>query len=239
MRRFVAFDLETAKVLPDGVGDILAFRPLGITCAVAIASDQPTPLVWHGRDNRGNPTSQLSKEEAADVAVHLESLVADGYTIVTWNGLGFDFAVLADESGLLDRCVHLADNHVDMLFQAVCSLGHFISLQKATEGMGLPGKTEGVSGAAAPALWAAGRHSEVIDYCIQDVRATLSLATAAEEGRHLSWITGNGARRRMELPRGWLPVSEARTLPLPDTSWMTDPPTRDRFLRWYPPRGSL
>jgi len=55
MRRFLAFDIETAKLLPAVVDDLLAHRPLGIACAAAAASDLPQPLVWHGRDASGHP----------------------------------------------------------------------------------------------------------------------------------------------------------------------------------------
>ena len=87
---------------------------------------------------------------------------------------------------------------------------------------------------AAPALWAAGRHAEVIEYCIQDTRATLSIAMAADEGRRLWWKSRNGERRSIALPDGWLTATEARALPLPDTSWMKNPPTRQDFFRWFP-----
>ena len=236
MNKFVAFDIETAKVLPDSVKDLLDHRPLGITCAVAVASDLPDPFVWHGITPGGQPSSQLSKTEAENVVTRLESFVANGYTIVTWNGLGFDFPVLSDESGGLDRCARLATNHVDMFFHALCSLGHLIALQKAAEGMRLQGKLPGISGAAAPALWAAGRHSEVIAYCVQDARVTLALAAAAQAQRRLSWLTRKGTLGDLSLPDGWLPVFQARLLPLPDTSWMSDPPTRERFLQWLPSR---
>ena len=32
-RKYLVFDIETAKVLPDGEQDIKAHRPLGIACA--------------------------------------------------------------------------------------------------------------------------------------------------------------------------------------------------------------
>ena len=235
VNKLLAFDIETAKVLPDSVKDILDYRPLGITCAVAIASDLPNPFVWHGTTADGQPASQLSKTEAENVVTQLEDFVAKGYTIVTWNGLGFDLPVLSDESGSIERCARLATGHVDMLFHALCALVHFISLHKAAEGMQLQGKLAGHSGATAPALWVAGRHSEVIAYCIQDVRVTLALAEAAQAQRRLSWITNRGTLGKLSLPNGWLPVSQAKLLPLPDTSWMSEPPTRERFLQWLMP----
>ena len=36
----------------------------------------------------------------------------------------------------------------------------------------------------------------------------------------------------MALPEGWLMVSEALELPLPDTSWMDSPWPREKFTGW-------
>jgi hypothetical protein len=234
-KRFIAFDLETAKQLDDAPGDLLAHRPLGITCAVAIRSDRrESPIVWYGREASGKVTGRLSEREALGVVEELEAFFDEGYALATWNGLGFDFAVLGDESGQLERCARLAERHVDMLFHAFCLAGFRFSLQSAAEGMQLPGKTKGVSGAMAPAMWAAGRYDDVIEYCIQDVVTTLDIAMAAEESRKLSWKTKSGDRKSLPLPAGWLTVAEAKLLPVPDTSWMKTPSTRDEFFRWFP-----
>ena len=238
MRRFLAFDVETAKILPEGVRDILEHRPLGLTCAAAVASDLAEPLVWHGRDAGGNPSPAMSRAEAAGLVSDLRRRVEEGYAILTWNGLGFDFDVLAEESGLREECAALARAHVDMFFHAFCALGHFIGLQKAAEGMGLSGKTSGMSGARAPELWAAGRHAEVIAYCVQDVKTTLDIARLAEEKRRLQWMTRNSKLATLDLPSGWLPVAEAARLPLPDTSWMSNPPSRGRFTAWFDSVGA-
>jgi hypothetical protein len=238
MRRFLAFDIETAKLLPAVVDDLLAYRPLGIACAAAAASDVPQPLVWHGRDASGHPSARMTSQEAAQLVADLTRLTSQGYTLLTWNGLGFDLDILAEESGQAQACARLAASHVDMLFHALCALGHRISLQKAAEGMGLAGKKAGVSGAEAPAMWAAGRHQEVLDYCQQDVRVTLQLAEACERAHQLAWITQRGSRKHMPLFQGWLTVREAAALPLPDTSWMSDPPSRDRYLGWIRQAGA-
>jgi len=219
-------------VLPEGVGDILSHRPLGITCATATANDMPKPIIWHGKNESGRPSSQMTIVEAAQVVTDLANLTSRGYTLLTWNGLGFDFDVLAEESGKTKECASLAVNHVDMLFHVLCSLGHLISLQKAAEGMHVIGKKAGFSGAVVPAMWATGRHDEVIDYCVQDTRLTLQLAEECENKGQLSWITQRGGLGRMLLPTGWLTVQDANALPIPDTSWMSDPPSRDRALQW-------
>ncbi|MGK2856813.1 MAG: ribonuclease H-like domain-containing protein [Thermoanaerobaculia bacterium] len=235
MPGYVAFDLETAKILPADAGrDLLSHRPLGITCAAAVARSADDSFLWHGRDADGKPVSEMSRPEATAIVEELERLRTRGLTLVTWNGLGFDFAVLADSSGLGDRCASLAVEHVDMLFHFVCARGYFASLQKVAEGMGLQGKTAGISGADAPRLWAAGQHDEVLSYCRQDSRTTLEIAETAVEKRRLTWVTRKGTRDHLALPNGWMTVREARSLPLPDTSWMSAPPTRDSFFRWFP-----
>jgi hypothetical protein len=231
-RRFLAFDIETAKLLPDGVDDLFAHRPLGICCAAAHALDSGEPTSWFGRDSAGRPAPRLSRDEARALVSDLARLVADGYTLVTWNGAAFDFPILAEESGATAECAALAAAHVDMMFQVVCSQGHRLSLQKAALGMALPGKTVGVTGADAPRLWAAGEHEQVLAYCRQDVKLTADLAAACESAAVLRWLTQRGKPASMPLPRGWLSVSEAERLPEPDTSWMSSPPRRGEMLAW-------
>lgn len=230
--RYVSFDIESAKLLPDGVTDILAHRPLGVSCAAAATSDTGEIRTWTGRTASGAYARQMDATEAAAMVHDLMNLTRAGYTLVTWNGLGFDFDVLAEESGMRAECAELAANHVDMLFHAVCVLGHPISLQKAAEGMGVEGKLASMSGAEAPAAWAAGRHDEVLAYVKQDAVATVRLAVIAEERNELAWMTRTERKRRMPLGDGWLSVEAASRLPLPDTSWMSDPPRRERYLAW-------
>jgi hypothetical protein len=174
----------------------------------------------------------MSPGEARALVEDLRALVDSGYTLLTWNGLGFDFDVLAEESGMVRECAELAVHHVDALFHAVCVLGYPVSLQKASEGMNLPGKLETMSGSEAPEAWAAGRHAQVLEYVARDVRATYDLALACEKRRELAWITRRGTRRYLPLAQGWLRVDAARLLPVPDTSWMTDPPKRERYTAW-------
>jgi hypothetical protein len=228
---FVAFDLETAKVLPPQVGDLLAHRPLGIACAAAVVSGEAEPLTWHGMHD-GKPSAQMSRAEACFMIEQLKSLAKEGYTLVTWNGLSFDFDVLAEESGLPSECAELALGHVDMMFHTVCQLGHRLSLGKAAEGLGVGEKTG--SGSDAPAMWADGRCDEVLRYNVQDARLTLAVAEESQRRRQLVWITARGRARSMPLSRGWCCVRDACRIPLPDTSWMDDPPSRADFMKWLP-----
>jgi hypothetical protein len=174
----------------------------------------------------------MSREEAAGLVQYLASQAAEGFSIVTWNGLGFDFDILAEESGMLAECRALAQAHVDMMFHVFCQLGHGVGLDAAARGMGLAGKTKGMTGELAPVLWAQGRRDEVLRYVGQDVRATLDLAMACEACCAFRWVARSGKVRSMALPDGWLAVSEAGELPLPDTSWMDDPWLREKFTGW-------
>lgn len=232
MKKYLAFDIETANTDEvDSDGDLQALRPLGIACATALAQDNDKPFVWHGITASGNPSAKMTKEEACALVKDLIELSKE-HMIVTWNGVGFDFDILAEESGLYAECKQLAAGHIDMLFHALCALGYPIGLQKAAEGMGMPGKTEGMCGSEAPKQWAAGKHQKVIDYCVQDVRVTLNLAIECSKFGMLQWITKQGVKRKLPLQSGWLSVADAHKLPEPDTSWMTNPPNRNKISAW-------
>lgn len=224
-RKYLSFDIESAKLWPEGEHDWRVHRPLGICCAATLPQDG-NPVLWYNSNDR------LDRDDAAKLVDYLTSQVDAGYTITTWNGTGFDFDVLAEESGLLAECRHLASTHVDMMFHILCRLGYGGGLDAAAKGMGLPGKPEGMTGAKAPTLWLEGRHDEVLDYVTQDVRTTLELATTCETVGHLCWIARSGKTRRMALPTGWFTVTDAEILPLPNTSWMAEPWSRSTFTGW-------
>ena len=52
--RYIAFDIETAKILPEGASEILAYRPLGISCAAACLTDTGETMTWHGNAASGS-----------------------------------------------------------------------------------------------------------------------------------------------------------------------------------------
>jgi hypothetical protein len=231
-RKYVAFDIETAKILPEFAGELKAHRPLGIACAATYCINDPTPRVWHGLGDSGQPSPKMSREDAAKLVTALTGFVDAGFTILTWNGLGFDFDILAEESGMLAECRRLACGHVDMMFHFFCERGFLIRLDSAAKAMHLEGKSQGVEPYMAPRLWAERRHQEVLDYVSQDVHATLQLAQSCEAQRCLRWMKSKGGIGEARLPRGWLTVDEARRLPEPDTSWMDQPIPRSRFTDW-------
>ena len=231
-RNYMAFDIETAKIIPGQVRDLKAHRPLGITCAATLSSTDDGPRLWHGRTNDQKPAERMGRADAVELVNFLTESTNNGSTILTWNGLGFDFDILAEESGMVEECRQLALGHVDMMFHVFCELGYPIGLDSAAKGMRLPGKSSAVAQHMAPQLWADGKTDEVLDYVSQDVGATLELARACEQQRALRWVARSGNVRDMTLGSGWLTVDAAMRLPEPDTSWMDDPMSRNRFTDW-------
>jgi hypothetical protein len=220
---YLAFDIETAKILPADLSDWKSHRPLGISCAATLLSDSQELALWAGKE-------QMTKKECAELVHYLQTKVEQGYTILTWNGLGFDFDVLAEESGLKAECSQLAVSHIDMMFHVLCKLGFGVSLDAAAHGMGLAGKT--MNGADAPKLWAEDKRHQVLEYVTQDVRTTLDVALTCEKCKKLNWIAKSGNLRTMKLPNGWLTVDKAEKLPLPNTAWMSEPWSRSDFTEW-------
>lgn len=231
-REYLAFDIETAKDVPGENFDWRPHRPLGISCAATLAGDSDQPLLWYSKTRDESPDKRMSQEDAQGLVQYLSKMAADGFRILTWNGLQFDFDILAEESGAAASCKECALGHVDMMFHVFCSLGYPVALHKAAQGMGLPGKPPGMSGSRAPRLWAQGRFKEVLEYVAQDVRTTIEIARAGERRRRFEWITGKGTKGSMPLPNGWLAVQEALRLPEPDTSWMSTPLSRRGFTAW-------
>ncbi len=230
-KKYLAFDIEILRPIPDGAQDWKSFRPLGISCAGTLTSDRELNI-WHGRSPEGEIADQLQGAALDELIAYLKEGAKNGYTVLTWNGLGFDFDILAEESGALDSCRALAMDHIDMMFHIFCVKGFGLALDTAAKGMGLPGKPPGMRGDLAPRYWAEGRREEVLEYVAQDVRTTLGLAQQVDIEGRLHWIARSGRDQFLRMPRGWLTVREALQLPEPDTSWMRNPWPRSKFTGW-------
>ncbi len=231
-RKYLAFDIETAKILPENFGDLHDHRPLGITCMATWCSDESSARTFYSKNSDGTPASQMTKEDVAAFVEHLKEKLQEGYTIITHNGLSFDFVIVAEESGKIDDCRDLAMTHVDMMYHFFCGKGFGIGLNAAAKAIGVS-KPANVDGSVAPRLWKEGDYQTVLDYVAQDCRLTLDVAEASEKAKKISWITKRGTTSHFELPNGWLTVEEAYLLPLPDTSWMDNPWPRSRFTEWW------
>ena len=236
MRRYLAFDIETARPFPEN-RDWRSARPLGIACAAAYGTGDQRPRAWYNRSPDGEIQPSLTRQQAQSLVNQLATLTdpekpPEPFKLLTWNGLGFDLDILAEESGMIDECRQIALNHIDMMFHVYCTLGYPLGLDKAAHGMGTPGKPEGMNGALANDMWNSGDRAPVIQYCAADVRSTLALARECEKQRRLQWTSNAGRTRFFNLADGWLTVREALEIPEPDRSWMTDPLPKETFVGW-------
>ncbi|WP_445664989.1 ribonuclease H-like domain-containing protein [Fodinibius sp. AD559] len=229
--KYVAFDIETAKILPENISDLNSHRPLGISCAAIWCTDKSEAELFYSETSNGSPAPKMSEQDLTSLIKCLQQKVASGYTIITHNGLGFDFDILAEESGNFSACRNLALQHVDMMFHFFCGKGFPISLNAAAEAIGLS-KPANINGAVAPRLWKEKEYQEVLEYVAQDCRLTLDIAETSEQNERISWITQRGKQSYFKLPSGWLTVEQASELPLPDTSWMDNPWPRSKFTNW-------
>ena len=193
-----------------------AERPLGISVAATLTETGELRL-WHGGPLEA-PAPQMSQEDAAELLSYLHSEQSAGRRVVTWNGLGFDFDVLAEESAQHALTVEVALEHIDIMFTLYCDLGFLLSLQAAAEGCGAS-KMEGMSGDLAPLLWARGEYERVKAYVAQDVRATAAVYRCILENGGLGWRSRRELRQWWSLSGGKLPtVREAMAWPVPDQS---------------------
>lgn len=231
----ISFDIEIARMIPEGAKDWDEYRPLGISCAATLCTNDLSPVLWYdgpyGNDETLRYGPQMTKSNCQELVRYLEDRYRHGYTSLTWNGFAFDFKILAEESGLVDECKKLALDHVDMMFHFFALKGFPVGLDAACKGMGLPGKPEGMHGGLAPEMWAKGRYKECLDYVSGDVEQPLELARLVEERHALRWVTRKGALASVPIDR-WLTVREALELPEPNTRWMDNPWPRSKFTAW-------
>ncbi|MCB0184331.1 MAG: hypothetical protein KDE31_08705, partial [Caldilineaceae bacterium] len=243
-----------AKVLPEGETDWQAHRPLGISCAAVCTRDSavtglsfPDAVLWFGHKLESGYQPAMSKAECAELVKQLRHLTeAHGFTIATVNGVGFDFQILAEESGMWRECADLALNHhCDLMLMSVCGKGWRTGLDAFAVGAGVESKLkevalndgsilQGMDGAKAPELWAKGEYEAVLACLKQDVIATLQAAETAVSRRRLAWTSSTGRDWWVRLNLdGTLPtVAEMLTWPRRDVSWLDDPPNPLEICGW-------
>ena len=269
MLKLASFDLEISKELPDKqcpvclsenvmtvekqslcrdcgkFGSIYDFRsdwknhrPLGITCAALMADktqQKYTPDFWWQNPKMNKGTCQKVAHDLCELS--------ERYKIITWNGLNFDFDVLAEESGMYKECAELALNHIDLMLIVVTMRGHWLGLDKAAKGANIQGKLKNVilsdgaplndmSGGKAPGLWKAGEYKAVLDYLADDVRVTLELAQWIEKNKRIQWISDKGYEQSFKVPKLYT-VKECLELSR-DTipHWVTNPIELKSMMEW-------
>ena len=231
-KKFLAIDIETASQFKSGE-DWRKHLPLGIACVTAYASDLPEPIVWVGKNENGY-SNHMSMVEVQEMVRDLKYL-SGTYTLVTWNGTGFDWPMIAYESAEVDACRELTRNHIDMMFHLLCVKGYPVGLATILDGMQLESKAEGMDGSKAVDMWQAGYRDDVIEYCIKDSQVTTLLAEVGNYCGTLQWLSRRGNMQFMDLSQGWLSVKDALHLPYPNTTYMNNPLTRWEIAEWLVP----
>ena len=235
MNNVLAFDLEIVKDIPEEV-EWRDIRPLGISCASVLIDEEPLSELHYHKEFDVPISGGMNKEELQDLVSILENhMNLGGYTLVTWNGLGFDFDVLAEESGMYEECKELALNHIDMMFHFFCMRGFPVGLDATAKGLGLGGKMAGMTGALAPELWRSDNlrdRLKVLRYVHQDAVSTLEVYEESSIRNAVTWITKKGKFSTQPLFNGWKTVKECLEFPFPDTSWMDKPIAREDFYSW-------
>lgn len=236
---FAAFDIEIAKELPEDCEDWTQFAPLGISCAAI--SLRKADGSFDTRFYHAAPA--LNREQVRAFVADL-SMLADEHTLLSWNGTGFDYQVLAQEASLPITCALMALDSVDLMLDVTFRKGHYLGLDKALAGAGIEGKLHNVTlkdgtpiedmgGAKAPQLWAAGEYDAVLAYLRRDVESLIELAEWVEANRCIRWTSRSGKPNQVDIP-SLCTVEQLFKLPKPDTSWMESAPSRAQFVEWIP-----
>lgn len=234
---FVTFDIETTEDMKQPICAAIAW----------VEGDQLRQSVYYG-----NEREPMSKDAIKRMLDELKAYAEDGRTIVTWNGLQFDFKViyqaLAGDTEYQELVKHLAINHVDLMYYVFCCKGWPVSQQNACLGSNLAGKVKKVllkdgtpiddmNGAMAPMLWEAGEGNAVLEYLVGDVHSLLKLTYKWMLDRQARWLSKSGKHQFLDIDLNpdspdFPVVHRVSEYPEPDTSWMDKPIKRETFTQW-------
>jgi len=166
------------------------------------------------------------------------------HRVVTHNGVGFDFRVLANHlrnSSAADtqkrrELVHCCASSYDLCLDHFTSAGYPVSMQSFLDGCELSSKTW--SGAESAKEWEENM-DRVIEYCTSDTVALQNLVRYVEKHNFLKRKTkkGNVVKwvpflvKPMRTAKECLAMHRASAV---DTSWMTDPLDPADAFSWIP-----
>jgi len=217
------------------------YSQIGVTCASILATDGgDAELYWGGMYEAGevyNP--KMNKFEMGEMIESLLHYDTQGYHTLTWNGAQFDFRVMAElMPDYKDALRGVMYNSVDLMFQFFCQRGFFVGLDAVSRAMGLAGKHQGpqidgqyIDGGLAAKHWP--EHArKILWYVHNDTVQPLLLAQKIHGSQELRWVTKKG-KIASEPFREILTVEQSLELPLPDTSWMDNPITREKALSFW------
>lgn len=222
--KVVSWDIEIADEMEGGFS--MENMPFGITCASTVTSfgdnyvwypqegDQAVGReqaglgveLWHCEDEQ-MLSPKMTRDELWDMTAYMLGLQDRGYPVLAWNGLHFDFQVLAaefEDVKARQRIAKLAMGSIDPFFTMSIRLGFAVGLDNAAIGLGVEGKL-GHYGAAAPTMWKESRKQQnlVLDYVLQDSVATLNVLFAILDQCRIAWKKRNGQLGIRSIPL-WL-----------------------------------
>lgn len=228
---FVAFDIETDGLFESEI-------PPSITCCAAhIVGDRE-----HVRTFHSEYAPAMTPRDIAGVVEYLYALHIAGVTVVTFNGAGFDFRVVAahleHDADALEKVKVLARQHVDLMFEFACRHGYYASMNSFSEGCGLTQKTG--KGCDAIEAWSGetatlASRDGVLAYCANDVKCLAELYRHIVANGEAHRMTKAGNRRAAPFSKPPASVDEAVAIfesAPPDCSWMSDPPDVVGAVAW-------
>ena len=168
--------------------------------------------------------------QPVDMACFLAGL-DESITIVSFNGLSFDFARLAAQCTQTGKTVAatamaalaVSGRHVDIMFAFLAAHGYYASMQSFAAELGLSKTWSGAEAAESDDIDAIKR------YCEDDVTVLRQVHESAIRSNHLTRKSQAGRKMRWVLPPGVGPKSVAAVLAdlkvaKPEQTWMTNPP---------------
>ncbi len=228
--RIVVFDIEIANEFEVEPGrDLDEYGPFDISVAATMI-DGEEPMLWYSSAADGSVAPCLTRDDARKLLLYLERLQFEGYTLVAWNGLGFDMKWIGHAAGDLPRARSVALKLFDPMYQFYKAKGFPVGLAKVGEGLGIPLKKL-LDGKDAPSRWNAGDHQVVFDYVKSDVLLTAEVARRIQSTGGVRWITRSGNMSRLAMSP-LRTVSSCRKDRLPDQSWMDKPLPDSKFTEW-------
>lgn len=251
---YVAFDIETSGLLGD---DKSSPHPPAVFCACATvlrraagpgAYEVTGCLRWHSASALSGDRGEMNVAEIRGMVTDLLRYQdTEGYQVVTWNGVGFDFRVLhehalvAGDAALCARIVELTGGGCDMMLNFFMHKGFPVSLNSVAVAVN-PSFVKSGAGGDVCDRWNNGDAAEreaVIRYCERDTEVLAAAVSAADATGSISWKT----KRKGNIAT-WAPVGGRETvfmasrdtwqLPEPDNSWMGvgDRPSIRKFAGW-------
>jgi hypothetical protein len=248
MKGFVAFDVETAELVPEGAGfaESMPHMACAITSKWDAASGYEHIRWYEGMERGGTPESFMGSAVCKSLVDYLSDCLRNGYSTVTFNGTAFDMRILARWSGMLDEVKALTLAHVDMWYAMLCQRGFACGLSKIGAVYDL-GKFEGVSGKDVPNLWHTDpvdtNRARILDYVQGDGELTGGVFINILRSGEMKWKSDDGAIKEVfsaktrvrcvqpckdagwPFPNRFLTVQELMAWPAPDTGWMKSTPT--------------